>query len=138
MGYDRGDSFPSILNQMELHLVQNRKENCHHDLIPFNLKVIRNRIFSVYVEDNRQSEFPSLGRKKNVDRYLEWKESLVLLHILRRIHSWKYILVRILNRTLYIDQTTYIDNRLPKTTSLKKPLISTLINLFLQGKIIKD
>ena len=30
--------FLSILNQMEIQLVQNRKENCHHDHIPFNLK----------------------------------------------------------------------------------------------------
>ena len=28
--------FHSLLNQMEFHLVQNRKENCHHDHIPFN------------------------------------------------------------------------------------------------------
>ena len=29
MGYDRGDSLPfDFLKQMELHLVQNRKENC--------------------------------------------------------------------------------------------------------------
>ena len=27
-----------ILNQMEFHLVQNWKENCHHDHSPFNLK----------------------------------------------------------------------------------------------------
>jgi len=32
MGYDRGDIFLLILNQMEIHLVQNRKEDCHHDL----------------------------------------------------------------------------------------------------------
>ena len=38
MGYDRGDSFPFDLNQMEFHLVQNRNENCHHDHIPFNVK----------------------------------------------------------------------------------------------------
>ena len=30
--------FLSILKQMEFHLVQNWKENCHHDHIPFNLK----------------------------------------------------------------------------------------------------
>ena len=30
--------FLLILNQMEFHLVQNRKENCHHDHIPFNVK----------------------------------------------------------------------------------------------------
>ena len=29
---------PSILNQKEFQFVQNRKENCHHDHIPFNLK----------------------------------------------------------------------------------------------------
>ena len=30
--------FLSILNQMEFNLVQNRKENCHHDHIPFSEK----------------------------------------------------------------------------------------------------
>ena len=39
----------SILNQMELHLVQNRNENyCHHDHIPFNFKGNENIVFSVY------------------------------------------------------------------------------------------
>ena len=36
-----------ILNQIEFHLVQNRKENCHHDHIPFNLKGNGVLIFSV-------------------------------------------------------------------------------------------
>ena len=40
--------FLSILNQMELHLVQNRKENCYHDHIPFNVKGIGNIVFSEY------------------------------------------------------------------------------------------
>ena len=40
-------AFFSILNQMEFHLVQNRKENCHHDHIPFNLKGNRIRVSSV-------------------------------------------------------------------------------------------
>ena len=31
-------TFFSVLNQMEIHLVQNLKENCHHDHIPFNVK----------------------------------------------------------------------------------------------------
>ena len=30
--------FLSILNQIEFHLACNRKENCHHDHIPFNMK----------------------------------------------------------------------------------------------------
>ena len=37
----------SILSQMEFHLVQNRKENCHHDHIPFNVKGIGCIVFSV-------------------------------------------------------------------------------------------
>ena len=40
--------FLSILNQMEFHLVQDRKENCHHDHIPFNVKGIGSIVFSVY------------------------------------------------------------------------------------------
>ena len=40
--------FLSILNQMEFHSVQNQKENCHHDLIPFNEKGNGNIVFSVY------------------------------------------------------------------------------------------
>jgi len=62
MGSNFGDRFPfdfepngnpfglnslSILNQMEIHLVQNRKENCHHDQIPFNVKGSGNIVFSV-------------------------------------------------------------------------------------------
>ena len=39
--------FFSILNQMEFHLIQNWKENCHHNHIPFNVKVIGNIVFSV-------------------------------------------------------------------------------------------
>ena len=37
-----------MLNQMEFHLVQNRKENCDNDHIPFNLKGIGNIVFSVW------------------------------------------------------------------------------------------
>ena len=36
-----------ILNQMDFHLVQNRKETCHHDHIPLNLKGNENIVFSV-------------------------------------------------------------------------------------------
>ena len=39
--------FLSILNKMNFHLVQNRKENCHHDHIPFNVKGNGNIVFSV-------------------------------------------------------------------------------------------
>ena len=40
--------FLSILNQMVFHLVQNRKENCNHDHIPFNVKGNGNIVFSVW------------------------------------------------------------------------------------------
>ena len=39
--------FLSILNRMEIHLVQNRKENCHCDHIPFNVKGKGNIVLSV-------------------------------------------------------------------------------------------
>ena len=39
--------FLSISNQMEFHLIQNWKENRHHDHIPFNLKGNVNIVFSV-------------------------------------------------------------------------------------------
>ena len=44
----------SILNQMELHQVQNRKENCHHDHIPFNLKGNGNIVYSEYGQRTRK------------------------------------------------------------------------------------
>ena len=39
MGYDRGDSFPFDFEPNGIPFgVQNRKENCYHDHIPFSLK----------------------------------------------------------------------------------------------------
>ena len=52
--------FLSILNQMEIHLVQNRKENCHHDHIPFNVKGNGNIFFSV--QSRLQCLQRSIGR----------------------------------------------------------------------------
>ena len=42
--------FLSILNLIEFHLVQNRKENCHKDHIPFNVKGNGNIVFSVHAQ----------------------------------------------------------------------------------------
>ena len=36
---------------MEFHLVQSRKENCHYNHIPFDLKGNGNKVFSVHVKD---------------------------------------------------------------------------------------
>ena len=49
--------FLSILNQIEFHLVHNRKENCHHDHIPFNLKEIGSIGFSEYVRSLRADPY---------------------------------------------------------------------------------
>ena len=48
--------FISILNQIEFHLVKNRKENCHHDHIPFNVKGNGNIVFSVYASANKPND----------------------------------------------------------------------------------
>jgi len=45
--------FPSIFKQMEFHLVQNQKETCHHDHIPFNLKRNGILVFSDQVTQQR-------------------------------------------------------------------------------------
>ena len=69
MGYGCGDSFPFDFEPNRIpfgskskgklsprsypkygfHLVQNRKENCHHNHILFNIKGNRSIVFSVYV-----------------------------------------------------------------------------------------
>ena len=43
--------FHSVQNQMDFHLVQIRKKNCHHDHIPFNVKRNGNKVFSVYMAE---------------------------------------------------------------------------------------
>ena len=42
-----------VLNKMEFHLVLNRKENCHHDHIPFNFKGNGNKVFSASVRTDK-------------------------------------------------------------------------------------
>ena len=81
MGYDRCDSFPSdfepngilfglkskgtvflsIMNQMESHLIQNWKKNCHHYHIPFNLK--GNRIL-LFCTGGKKRVKKTLGKMK--------------------------------------------------------------------------
>ena len=48
MNHDHGDSSVPFGSNRQFHSVQNRKENCHHDHIPFNLKGYGNIIFSVF------------------------------------------------------------------------------------------
>ena len=48
MGYDRGDRFPIDFEPNRIPFgSENRKENCHHDHIPFNLKGNGLQVFSV-------------------------------------------------------------------------------------------
>ena len=37
--YDRAENFLLIKNQMEYRLNRKQKKTCHHDYIPFNLKL---------------------------------------------------------------------------------------------------
>ena len=49
MGYDHDDSFPFDFEPNGIPFgSENRKENCHHDHIPFNLKGNGNIVFSEY------------------------------------------------------------------------------------------
>ena len=49
MGYDRGDSFPFDFEPNGIPFgSENRKENCHHDHIPFNKEGNGNIVFSVH------------------------------------------------------------------------------------------
>ena len=52
--------FLSIFNQMEINLVKNRKENCRHDHIRFNLKGNGILVFSVERLPDRKTITDSL------------------------------------------------------------------------------
>ena len=87
MGYDRGDSFPFNLNQIDFHLVQNRKENCLHDHIPLNVEGNRNIVFSVRVCDSRAGSVIYSPARKTLD---DIKPNFVLYSI-----YYMYIVCRI-------------------------------------------
>ena len=53
--------FLSILNEMDFHLVKNRKENCHHDQTPFNMKGNGILVFSVHYSKLRLMKFLKLS-----------------------------------------------------------------------------
>ena len=48
MVYGYGHSFSFDFKPNGIHLVQNRKENCHHVHIPFDMKGKGNIVFSVH------------------------------------------------------------------------------------------
>ena len=49
MGYDPDDNFPFDFEPNGNPFGSNRKENCHRDHIPFNVKGIGSIVFLVYV-----------------------------------------------------------------------------------------
>ena len=53
--------FLSISSQMEFHLVQNQKENIHHDHNPFNMKGNGILVFSVTGEKPPDKSPPVKG-----------------------------------------------------------------------------
>ena len=70
--------FLTILNQMEFHLVQNWKENCHYDHIPFNLKGKGNPVFSVQSKLRSGEKFPV------IDGFGRWQ---VWVHLSRKLSA---------------------------------------------------
>ena len=59
---------PSILNQMEFHLVQNLKEIIHHDNIPLNLKENENPFLPIGFEETKNMETNESGGKIHVGK----------------------------------------------------------------------
>ena len=71
---------------MEFRLIQNLKENCHHDLIPFNLKKNGNIVFSVYYADR-------LGVSKissSLSSYTPLTQCLTAKHLILFISAVEY------------------------------------------------
>ena len=73
MGYDRGDIFPFDFEPNGFSFgSENRKENCHHDHIPFNVKGNGNIVFSMQVNMRRihkhaATEFAVHGTRQKID-----------------------------------------------------------------------
>ena len=71
----------SILNKMEIHLVQNRKENCHHDHIPFNLKGNRIEVFECRRNLNANKRIQNIPPWQKYSTALFWtgKQNFAML-----------------------------------------------------------
>ena len=74
--------FLSISNQLEFHLVQNQKENCHHDHIRFNVKGNGNIVFSLYVK--RKAERNNKRQKNSISAKLNLTSSPITLIAVER------------------------------------------------------
>ena len=76
--------FLPILNQMLFHLVQNLKENCHHDHILFNVKGKGNIVFSMHA-------YQYLGSFRRSDLFLFVKLFTIWLCIQFSLGFWTKI-----------------------------------------------
>ena len=83
--------FLLILNQIVIHLVQNRKKNCHYDYIPFKLKGNGIRVFSVQAFVSYIAYLCYAGR---VVLYLFHITYIFFLYLVLYLFSdWKYLIL---------------------------------------------
>ena len=80
LGYWPDQSIIFIIRQMNFRSVQNQKENCHYNRIPFNLKEIRKKILWVqmqrtYVNEQKPSAIGPVHARRNII-FLEIKSML--------------------------------------------------------------
>ena len=79
--------FLSILNQMEFHLVKNRKENCHHNHIPFDLKGNGCIVFSANALLHNVTMFHNVTGRQFPDNG-PMLRNVIINHIAR--HFWNF------------------------------------------------
>ena len=90
---------------MEFHLVQNRKENCHHDHIPFDLKENGNIVFSVIGKLQALSESCN-HRKPRVKYYSDYLLTSVYALIFdscTNLHIYIYMLLYNVLGSTYLE-----------------------------------
>ena len=92
-----------ILNQIELHLVQNRKENCHHDHIPFNLKGNGNIVFSVNI-----SSLHWTFMQPGIKLHYKVTFSVVFISVLNIVVKFVYFVLNKADSSLPIGQNSFI------------------------------
>ena len=119
MGYGRDDSFSFDFEPNGIPFgSENRKENCHHDHIPFNVKGIGNIVFSVYKNSQTGKTSPIrliAVRQTGVSRHqggpIEGPLKPPVHHsttILRGLRNWKYSFISV-NKYSYIRDAYLIN-----------------------------
>ena len=91
--------FHSILNQMEFHLVQNLKENRHHDHISFNVKGIGSIVFSLGTH-TQNNLYKSLAKVNSLIHHYETMKA-VSGQFFITMHLLQCITIYLLHQNLY-------------------------------------